>query len=123
MNTYKITNVTHELHKRDRKYLADVNFQYVDKLTKKNINIKTGGYVVLTVPVLPLPVHRLRLKKLVIVEEVNEPKPVVEKTPEVVEEKPIKSALNKKKMTVDVPNTNVDNKKKSVKKTVKDKEE
>lgn len=70
MNTYKITNITNLLPKRDRKFNAVVDMEYVDKMLKKTIKVKPNDSVFLTVPILPLSVHRLRLKNLITVLEV-----------------------------------------------------
>lgn len=71
MNTYKITNITNLLGKRDRKSNTTISFDYVNKMTKKTINIKPNDSVYLSVPTLPLSVHRLRIKNLIIITEVD----------------------------------------------------
>jgi len=71
MNTYKITNITNLLAKRDRKFNSTLGIEYVDKMTKKTINVKPNDSVYLTVTTLPLSVHRLRIKNLIIVTEVS----------------------------------------------------
>jgi len=71
MNTYKITNITNLLAKRDRKFNTTLAIEYVDKMTKKTVNVKPNDSVFLSVSTLPLSVHRLRIKNLIIVSEVN----------------------------------------------------
>ena len=41
MNTYKITNITNTVGKRDFKYNSDLNIEYVDNMVKKTIKNKT----------------------------------------------------------------------------------
>jgi len=71
MNTYKITNITNLVGKRDPKFNSIANIEYVDNRTKKVISLKTGQSVYLTVQSLPLSVHRLRIKKLIDIVEVS----------------------------------------------------
>jgi len=71
MNTYKITNITNLVGKRDSKFNSVVNIEYVDNRTKKTIVLKAGEDVFLTIQSLPLSVHRLRIKKLINVLEVS----------------------------------------------------
>ena len=70
MNTYKITNITNLLAKRNRKFNTTIAIEYIDKMTKKIINIIPNNSVYLTVSTLPLSIHRLRIKNLIIVNEV-----------------------------------------------------
>jgi len=71
MNTYKITNITNKVGKRDPKFNSVVNIEYVDNRTRKKIMLKAGQDVFLTVQSLPLSVHRLRIKKLIDIVEVS----------------------------------------------------
>jgi len=71
MNTYKITNTTNRLAKRDRKFNTTMSIDYIDKMTKKTINIKPNDSVYLTIPSLPLSVHRLRIKNLIMISDVD----------------------------------------------------
>jgi len=71
MNTYKITNTTNKVGKRDPKFNSVVNIEYVDNRTRKKIVLKAGQDVFLTVQSLPLSVHRLRIKKLIDIVEVS----------------------------------------------------
>jgi len=71
MNTYKITNITNLLAKRDRKANTTLAIEYSDRMIKKTINVKPNDTVFLTVSTLPLSVHRLRIKNLISVTEVN----------------------------------------------------
>jgi hypothetical protein len=72
MSTYKITNITNTLGKRELKNNSILTVDYVDGITKKSLNIKPGEFVYLTVPTLPLSVHRLRVKNLITVIEVSQ---------------------------------------------------
>jgi len=113
MSTYKIINITNSLGKREHNFNAVLNVEYVDNITKKIIAVKPGETVFLTVPSLPLSVHRLRIKNLITVSEigtveltklVEEAKPKTVKKSVVVdddEEKIVaaKTAFNKKKLS------------------------
>ena len=65
MNTYKITNITNLVGKRDPKFNSIANIEYIDDRTKKIIALKPSDSVFLTVQSLPLSVHRLRIKQLI----------------------------------------------------------
>jgi len=71
MNTYKITNITNLVGKRDPKFNSIANIEYVDNRTRKIIALKPSESVFLTVQSLPLSVHRLRIKKLIDIVEVS----------------------------------------------------
>lgn len=72
MTTFKITNITNFAGKRDPRANSSIDIEYVDKMTKRNISVKPNSSVYLTVPILPLSVHRLRIKGLITVVEVSE---------------------------------------------------
>ena len=71
MKTFKITNITNNVNKRDPKYNSVVNIEYIDNRTKKTILLKAGEDVFLVTESLPLSVHRLRIKKLIEISETN----------------------------------------------------
>jgi hypothetical protein len=71
MSTYKITNITHLAGKREVKYNSTIDIEYVDEMSKKIISVKPNETVYLTVPSLPLSVHRLRVKNLITVMEIS----------------------------------------------------
>lgn len=71
MNTYKITNITNLVGKRDPKFNSIANIEYIDNRTKKIISLKPSESVFLTVQSLPLSVHRLRIKKLINILEIS----------------------------------------------------
>jgi hypothetical protein len=96
MNTYKITNITNLVGKRDSKFNSVVNIEYVDNRTKKTIVLKAGENVFLTVQSLPLSVHRLRIKKLIDVLEVSPAE--LKKSIEKLKPKPKTKALRKFKV-------------------------
>jgi hypothetical protein len=72
MNTFKITNITNFLGKRDYKANSPLDIEYVDNMTKKTITVKPNESVYLSIPTLPLSVHRLRVKQLITVSEISE---------------------------------------------------
>jgi len=96
MNTYKITNITNLVGKRDSKFNSVVNIEYVDNRTKKTIVLKAGENVFLTVQSLPLSVHRLRIKKLIDVLEISPAE--LKKSIEKLKPKPKTKALRKFKV-------------------------
>jgi len=71
MNTYKITNVTNLVGKRDPKFNSVVNVEYIDNRTRMVKVLNPSESVFLTVQSLPLSVHRLRIKKLVDIVEIS----------------------------------------------------
>ena len=71
MNTYKITNLTNTAGKRDFKFNSPLNIDYIDKMIKKTVTIQPGASLYLTVPSLPISVHKLRAKNLISVVEVS----------------------------------------------------
>ncbi len=103
MVTYKITNITNLAGKRDMKYNSVLDIEYVDSMIKKTIKVSPGDTVYLKISSLPLSVHRLRVKKLISVIEIddNELKRTMNATkPPVVKsevEEPIKKVLPFKK--------------------------
>jgi hypothetical protein len=72
MGIYKITNISNLAGKRDFKYNAKLDIDYIDNMTKKIISIEPGKSVYLTIQSLPLSVHRLRVKNLITVSEINQ---------------------------------------------------
>jgi len=104
MNTYKITNTTNRLAKRDRKFNTTMSIDYIDKMTKKTINIKPNDSVYLTIPSLPLSVHRLRIKNLIMISDVD----AIELARITKKPKPIRKPKSKK------PNNKVVEVKKSI---------
>jgi len=71
MKTYKITNTTNLVGRRDAKYNTIVDIEYIDNRMKKAIKLNAGDTVYLTVNSLPLSIHRLRIKKLISVIEIS----------------------------------------------------
>ena len=72
MSTFKITNITDFLGKRDYKANSVLDIEYVDNMTKKIMSVKPKESVYLTINALPLSVHRLRVKNLITVSEVSD---------------------------------------------------
>lgn len=71
MNTYKITNITNQLNKRDIQYSTNVNVQYVDKMIKKTLIVKPGESVFLSIEKLPISIYKLKIKNLILVSFVD----------------------------------------------------
>lgn len=71
MNTYKITNITNTVGKRDFKYNSVLDIEYVDNMIKKSLKIRPNNSIYLTVPSLPLSVQKLRIKGLITVSEIG----------------------------------------------------
>ena len=71
MSTFKITNITNLLGKRDYKYNSAIDVEYVDNMTKKTITIKPNETKFLTISKLPISAHRMRVKNLITVTEVG----------------------------------------------------
>jgi len=71
MSTYKITNITNYLGKRDYKFNSNIDVEFVDNMVKKTITLKPNDVAYLSIPSLPLSVHRLRVKNFITVSEVN----------------------------------------------------
>lgn len=88
MNTYKITNITNNLHKRDVHFKTPVKIQYVDNRMKKIAEVKTGESLFLTVETLPLSIHRLRVKGLVDVSDASVAEVKKMNTPKTTTSKP-----------------------------------
>jgi len=74
MKTYKIKNITNNFNKRDINYNSTLNIDYINGMTKKTIKLKPDNEFYLKVLSLPVSIHLLRLKGLIIVEEVNDKK-------------------------------------------------
>ena len=104
MNTYKITNLTNTAGKRDFKFNSPLNVDYIDKMIKKTVTIQPGASLYLTVPSLPISVHKLRAKNLISVVEVSAKE--LADSMGVVKPKPKPATVNAplvKEVTVKVP--------------------
>lgn len=111
MSTFKITNLTNTFGRRDNKYNTNIEIDYIDGMTKKVLNVKPGESVYLTIPNLPLSVHRLRVKKFISVIEIAQselsiiiedsvpkiPKKIKEEKEKINDKKEESKVLNKKK--------------------------
>ena len=98
MNSYKIINVTNLVGRRDSKYNTIVDIEYIDNRVKKNIKLKPGETIYLTIFSLPLSIHRLRVKNLINISEVSAAE--VAKTMEKERPKTIKNVKKIKKPIV-----------------------
>lgn len=94
MANYKITNVTDKLGKRDFKSNSELEITVVSGMIKKTIKLKPNDSVFLKTDSLPLSVHRLRVKGLITVTQVDD-KEMPSSTPKKSEVKP----KSKKKTT------------------------
>jgi len=107
MNTYKITSNTNFLAKRDVKFNSTLNIDYIDNRTKKYVSLKAGETIFLTIQSLPLSIHKLRIRGMIIVDVVNIPKPT--KLDGVITIKPtkkdveiVKEIISKKKKSTNI---------------------
>ena len=110
MRTYKITNITNLLGKRDRYYNTILNIDYIDGIILKNKKIIGGEVMFLTTQSLSLETHRLRLKKFIDVElatkeeidkintPIKSPTPIKNKIKKLSTTKKTKPILSKDKM-------------------------
>ena len=72
MNNYKITNITNQLGKRDVSFNSILDIEYIDGMTKKVFKLAPNQTVFMKLVSLPISVHKMRIKKFVIVQEVND---------------------------------------------------
>lgn len=119
MNSYKITNITNLVGRRDSKFNTIIDIEYIDNRIKKTIKLKAGETVFLTVNSLPLSIHRLRIKGLININEVSVTE--LAKTMEKERPKTIKKLKKIKKPVVVVEKKDnvVDNTQKKTKTTTK----
>lgn len=116
MSTFKITNITNLLGKRESKFNSVLEIEYVDNMMKKIISINPNSTIYLKSPSLPISAHSLRVKNLITVSEVSdtelinirsksksmpeakpkpETKPIVEIKPVVIFEEPQPKQIKK----------------------------
>jgi len=117
MKIFKITNLTHTFSKRDLNYNKTLEIEYVDGMDSKILLLEPGHIAFLNINELPISLHNLRLKKLIIIEELNEnryknllkrnikkPKKILvgdaEKIESIVVESSVKTKKNTKKSKV-----------------------
>lgn len=72
MATYKVTNITSGLGKRDSNFNTTLKIDYVDEMMKKNILLKPNDVLYFTTDKLPLSLHRYRVKQLVSISEISD---------------------------------------------------
>lgn len=72
MNTYKITNITDTLGKRDVNFNKTLKIDYIDNMIKKTILLKPKDSLFFTTKSLPLSLHKFRMKNLINVSEIND---------------------------------------------------
>lgn len=71
MITYKITNISNLLGKRDPKFNSTIDIEYIDNMIRKNKTLAPNASLFLTVSSLPMSIHTLRAKNLITVTEIN----------------------------------------------------
>ena len=72
MNTYKITNITSQLGKRQANYNSTLKVSYIDGMERKNLFIKPDEEVYFTTVSLPISLHKFRVKGLVSISDVTD---------------------------------------------------
>ena len=71
MSIFKITSLTNSGNKRESKYNTSLNIDYIDNMQKKTIVLKPGGVIYLSISSLPISIHKLRVRNLIIVDEIS----------------------------------------------------
>lgn len=71
MSTYKITNITNTIEKRNVKHNSTLIIDYVDGMENKCVNIKPNETIYITISSLPISIQRLRMKNLISVVEID----------------------------------------------------
>ena len=72
MVNYKITNITNQLGRRDPNFNSILDIEYIDGFIKKTFKLMPNQTVFMNLVSLPLSVHKMRIKKFVIVNEVSD---------------------------------------------------
>lgn len=72
MNTYKITNITNQVGKREPKYNKPVNINYVNNMNKVVTKINPGESIYLTISQIPFSIQNLRIGGFIDIVEVSE---------------------------------------------------
>ena len=72
MVNYKITNITNQLGRRDPNFNSVLDIEYIDGFIKKIFKLMPNQTVFMNLVSLPLSVHKMRMKKFVIVNEVSD---------------------------------------------------
>ena len=71
MSTFRIVNLTSQLGKRDANYNSPLKVDYVDGMDRKTLVIGPDQTAYLTVPSMPISLHRMRIKGWVKVDEIS----------------------------------------------------
>ena len=72
MNTYKITNITDKLGKRDNNFNSTLKISYTDEMVKKDLYLEPKNTIYFSADSLPLSVQKFKVKNLVSVSEISE---------------------------------------------------
>ena len=71
MGIYRITNITDKLGKRDVHYNKELEIDYVDGMERKKMLLKPTETTYLSVPSMPLSIHRMRIKSWIQVDQIG----------------------------------------------------
>jgi len=71
MGYYKIQSLTNTLPKRDMNKNLVLDIEYKEGFSEKKYSLKPGGILYLASATLPIKLHQLRMKKLIIVSEIS----------------------------------------------------
>lgn len=72
MTTYKITNLTGGLGKRDNSYNKTLDITYVDNMERKTMHLKPNDTIYFTTNTIPTSIHNLRVRGLISVVEISD---------------------------------------------------
>ena len=102
MITYKITNITSRLGKRETNYNSTLKVSYLDGMERKAMFIKPDEEIYFTTNTLPISLHKYRVKGLVSITDVTDKELRNIKgatTPPKKEKKPVTKGTTEKKRT------------------------
>ena len=71
MGNYKIVNITNKLDKRNPNFNSILVLEYTENMIKKSISIGPDQEVVMSLNSLPQNISQMKMKKLIIVDEIN----------------------------------------------------
>lgn len=72
MANYKITNITKNLDRRSPVYNSIVTLEYPENMIKKTVTVNPDQHIIMILSSLPQLINHLRMKNLIMVEEINE---------------------------------------------------
>ena len=71
MANFKIKSITDTLPKRNPNCNITLDLTYVENMNKKTVSIRPGQEVIMVLGSLPQNIAQLRMKKMIVVEEIN----------------------------------------------------